>query len=117
MIHFPNLLTSSVSDFVSWSKELSTTHKNKAEIIRSAILESTISNSHQFQDLSSTKLIEFTAVCLSYSELNEAILNNPDFKKVILSNISAILKSLDMQQNKITPMNSISSKIQKILEE
>jgi hypothetical protein len=117
MIHFPNLLTSSADDFASWSIEFASKHNSKAEKIRRAILESTISNSYQFQDLSSTKLIQLTAICLSYGEFNEATFNNPDFKKTIFSKISEILNALDMQQFKITPMNSIAPNIQKILEE
>lgn len=113
MHRIPNIIISDPSLATIEIQEAARRNIHNAQKIRETLLNSEITQNPAFNRLEDIKLLELVLVCLAYSALNPETANS--FKNKLIENTTFILKSLNLQAERITLLSLIEHRLLEIL--
>lgn len=111
MLRIPNILLTSVEDFIDWSIELAEKHLTQAPRLRELILNSNINNKEYFSIKDDKILIQYVLLCLAYGQLEPGVYQDPHYKSVITTKTSIILNHMNLDKKGVTSITSIEEQV------
>ncbi|WP_141681011.1 hypothetical protein [Pseudomonas moraviensis] len=111
MLRIPNILLTSVEDFIDWSVELAEEHISQAPRLREVILNSNINNKEFFSIKDDNILIQYVLLCLAYGQLEPGVYQDPHYKSVITTKISTIFNHMSLENKGIAFITSIEEQV------
>ncbi|WP_285425266.1 hypothetical protein [Pseudomonas sp. efr-133-TYG-103a] len=111
MLKVPNILVSTIDDFIQWSGETADENIERATTLKQLIASSNISNKENFSIEENKTFIQYILLCLAYGQLDPGTYQNPSFKVIVSDKVNRIISNIGLKNKGVIFVTSIEEDI------